>query len=155
MCTENLYKKLKYKLNNNEIYTIDKIIGDQYIINGYTFTEQQLALFFIVAYAVTVFKYQGDEINTHYNIFNTTQMNANELYTALSRTTKYEHIHLDKRQVAKSYKFHDYTTEQNKMCNPNKGGKYGKSLIDEIRTKDGLYYIGSTTGDINKRLNEH
>ena len=61
----------------------------------------------------------------------------------LSRTTKYEERHLDNKQIAKSYNFHDYTTEQNKMCNPNKGGIYGKSLIYEIRTKDDFYYIGS------------
>ena len=81
-------------------------------------------------------------------------MSANEQDTALSRTTKFEHIHLDRAKLKKKYQFHDYAKEENVIYNPTKGN-YSNSLIYEITTTDGKKYIGSTTGTIEKRLEEH
>lgn len=152
MCTANLDKREMY---NSEMYTLDKIAEGCYQINEQTFTEEELAENFIVAYCVTTHKFQGDEINTHYNIWDVQKMNANELNTALSRTTKYEYIHLDTQRLAGQYNFYDYTTEKNKIYTPAKGGIYGDSKIYEVTTSDGMKYVGSTTGTIENRLEEH
>ena len=66
---------------------LKKYKNDNYTINEKEFTEEELSNNFIVAYCITTCKYQGDQIDTHYNIFDIDKMNANELYVALSRTT--------------------------------------------------------------------
>ena len=108
-----------------------------------------------VAYCTTIHKYQGDEINTDYNIYDIERMSANELYTALGRTTKFNYIHLDQSKLKDKYEFHDYDKEKTPIYYPTKGGKYANSKIYEIVTTDQKYYIGSTTGSLKKRFHEH
>lgn len=52
---------------------------------------------------MTVRKYQGGEIDDHYNIYDINRMDKKQLYTSLSRTTKVEYIHLDENPLLKSY----------------------------------------------------
>ena len=49
---------------------------------------------FYLAFNIRVYKYQGAEIDQHYNIFATEAMNKKQLYTALSRTTKFKYIQI-------------------------------------------------------------
>ena len=128
----------------------------KYIINEKEFTEDELSNNFIVAYCITTCKYQGDQIDTHYNIFDIDKMNANELYVALSRTTKKEYIHLCSNEIKQHYDFFDYEKEKNIIYQPVIGGKYKNSKIYVITTSDNKYYVGSTTKkQINDRLQEH
>ena len=152
MCTNNLYKNEMY---NGEIYTLDKIDGCNYTINNTEFEEEEFKNNFIVAYCITACKYQGDKIECNYNIFDIEAMTANELYVGLSRTTNFNYIHLDNDKLKNKYEFHNYDKEENIIYNNLNCGKYKNSKIYEIITKDNKYYIGSTTGNLNKRLNEH
>ena len=42
----------------------------------------------IPAFCSTVYKYQGADINEHFNILDVNRMDEKQLYTFLSRTTK-------------------------------------------------------------------
>ena len=50
---------------------------------------------FIPTYSMTVYKYQGFTINENYNIHEIEMMTKRELYTAMSRGTKYEYVNFD------------------------------------------------------------
>ena len=50
---------------------------------------------FIPAFCCTVYKYQGADISEPYNIYNVNRMDKKQLYTAPSRITKFEYIHLN------------------------------------------------------------
>ena len=58
---------------------------------------------FIPAFCCTVYKYQGAEIDEHYDVYNVNRMDKNQLHTALSRTTKLEYIHLSNELLNKRY----------------------------------------------------
>ena len=58
---------------------------------------------FIPSFCVTVYKYQGADINEPYNIYDVNKMDKKQLYTALSRTTKLEYIHLNNKEVNNKY----------------------------------------------------
>ena len=47
-------------------------------------------------------KYQGGKIDEHYNIFDTHKMDVKEIHTSLSRTTKLEYIHLNRKKTMQS-----------------------------------------------------
>ena len=77
-------------------------------------------------------------------------MDKKQLYTALSRTTKFEHLHVDKLNerywikkntdiIARRIKFTEYKT--------------GK--IYRVKFDNGKFYIGSTKNTIEARLAEH
>ena len=152
MCTDNLYKKEMY---NGELYTVDKFQGSTVFVNGQEFNLDEFSKKFIVAYCITSHKYQGDEINEPYNIFDVDKMTANELYVAISRTTRFEFVHLDASLLKKKYFFHDFEKEENTTYNCTKNKKYGNGKIYKITTKDNKVYIGSTTDTIKKRREEH
>lgn len=152
VCTTNLKQ---HEMWNSETYALEEVRGDGCVINGKTFSKADVCKSFLPAYCSTVIRYQGDCIDSHYNILDVNKMSANELYTALSRTTKGEYIHLDKSQLRKWYWFHDYSREKNIVYKPIKGGKYGESKIYEVSV-DGKLYIGSTTKEkVEERLAEH
>ena len=60
-----------------------------------TLKHDEFKQLFTLGFCVTVYKYQGDKIKTHYNIYEAKKMDKRQLYTALSRTTKYDHLHVD------------------------------------------------------------
>ena len=57
--------------------------------NNEEFSENEFAESIIPLFCLTVYKYQGGEINTDYS-----RIDQKQLYTALSRTTKFEYIKL-------------------------------------------------------------
>ena len=94
---ENLFNMMEFKI---EHITED---GNMFTIGGHTFEYSKFSQCFIPAFCCTVYKYQGAEIDEHYNIYNVNRMDKKQLYTALSRTTKLEYIHLDTKFLCKRY----------------------------------------------------
>lgn len=92
---DNLFNMMEFKI---EHITED---GSMFTIGGYTFEYSKFSQCFFPAFCSTVLKYRGSEIDEHYNISNVNRMDKNQLYTALSRTTKLEYIHLSNELLNK------------------------------------------------------
>ena len=95
--TQNMRSKDMF---NMELYNIDSINENdesnlEFTLNGTVFSHSEFRESFIPACCVTAYKYQGGTISTPYNIYDVERMDKKQLYTALSRTTELNHIHLD------------------------------------------------------------
>ena len=96
------------EMYNMQLNNIDSINENdegnlEFMLNGQTFSHSEFRESFIPAFCVTVYKYQGGTINQHYNIDDVEKMDTKQLYTALSRTTKLDHIHLDTLKLKEQY----------------------------------------------------
>ena len=131
------------KKDNNE--TIFKIKD-----NLYNMTE--FARSFIPAFCVTVYKYQGADINENYNIFDVEKMDKKQLYTALSRTTKLNNIHLTNDDLNKKYE----VRRQPRVEQVNaKNNQYKNGKIYKVTFSDEKIYVGSTCEELDSRLKSH
>ena len=109
ICTVNIPKRSMY---NSEIYALNSIKracelrpegankgekGNVFVLNnGQEFDQNEFCKSFTLAYGVTVYKYQGGSIDKHYNIYIDSRIpSKREMYTALSRTTRLEFVHLN------------------------------------------------------------
>ena len=122
-------------------------------VNNEWFDEKEFAESFIPSFCVTVYKYQGTDINEHYNIFHINRMDKKQLYTALSRTTKLEYIHLNNKEVNRRYinrKQPTLETVNSKFNNLFKNGQIYKITFD-----NNMIYIGSTCEDLKTRIKKH
>lgn len=68
-------------------FKIEETVGDKLKVNGFWFERKEFRKKFIPSFCVTVYKYQGCDIDEHHNIFDVNRMDKKQLYTALSRTT--------------------------------------------------------------------
>lgn len=87
---DKIYNSERFKIIdiNEEDETI-KIDNDK-VISYLTYIN-----YFDMGFCFTVYKIQGATINEPYNIYDIDTMSKRELYTALSRTTKYEYINFE------------------------------------------------------------
>ena len=150
ICTDNMKDR---KMYNSQHYTIKKITTEGVTIaeNNEKFEMDEFRKCFNLAFCVTVYKYQSDDIDTvHYNIFDADRMNKKEMYTALSRTTKFEYIHV--QGLKKVYRY--YRRNKHETI-PIGHSEYQNGNIYRIDFEDEHIYIGSTTKKLEKRLDEH
>ena len=107
LVTQNLKDSDMYIMMRFEIQDIvendDDDDGITFCINNQRFSYNESRESFIPAFCVTVYKYQGEKINTHYSIFNANKLDKKQLHTALSRTAKLEYIHLDNNKLNNKY----------------------------------------------------
>lgn len=151
MCTDNIKKQ---NMMNSEQYTIQEIDSDKVLIkeNNVVFPLKEFKEKFILAFCVTVHKYQGGEINTHYNIFDVGIMDKKILYTALSRTKKIDYIHLYNKELRQKYRIRMNT---NHKVTGHYQNEYKDGKIYKIEFANGLIYIGCTINSTEERLKEH
>lgn len=95
-------------LKTEEIYHMMEFHVEQIDDTNVTINEtispiSKFAQSFIPAFCCTVYKYQGADISEPYNIFNVNRIDKKQLYTALSRTTKFEYIHLNTSALNRVY----------------------------------------------------
>jgi predicted GIY-YIG superfamily endonuclease len=148
-CIKNIKKRNMY---NNEEYTIHKIEGENITLNnGQVFHSKEFSFSFLPLLACTTHKYQGGSINENYNIYEADKMNRNMLYTALSRATHEDYIHID--NIKGYYEQAEYLKETF-LIKPCQDEKYNKGKIYLITAGDN-YYIGETTLDLETRLEQH
>ena len=147
--------RIKTKSAGNEYFkgermvceTIERV-GDEIIVNGmYLLKHLELA------YCNTAHENQGMTIDEPTNIYDWNIMSRQQRYTALSRMTDCEYIHLPKNyknNISRS----DYNDEFITPKNPEILTAFIYELFDE---ETGLYYIGQTTRDpeLEERLTEH
>ena len=144
---------------NMEQYNIDNIEENEdsnlnFILNGTIFSHSEFRESFIPAFCVTVYKYQRGTISTPYNIYDVEKMDKKQLYTALSRTTELNHIHLDTTKLNSEYKI-----RMPPLCvtvNSYFNDDYHNRQIYKITFKhNNKLYIGSSIRNLQERLNEH
>ena len=147
ICTANIKDMNMY---NSEQYTIEDMDSQTVTVNKMKFKHDEFRQWFTLAFCITVYRYQGDKIDTHYNIYDANRMDKRQLYTALSRTTKYEYIHVDK--LSEQY----WTkTKKDIIERSIKFTEYKTGKIYRIKFDNGKFYIGSTKNTIEQRLGEH
>ena len=123
-------------------------------INNETFNLNEFRENFLPNFCNTVYKNQGGKIDEHYNIWDTHRMDVKEMYTSLSRTTKLEYIHLDRKKLCSRYR----EREQDNMIILNSyfNADYQNGKIYHVTfEKNDKHYIGSTTQLLENRLDEH
>ena len=123
-----------------------------FLIKGYWFELKEFAQSFIPGFCVTVHKYQGAEINEHYNIYDVNRMDKKQLYTALSRTTKLEYLHLNNK-VNNKYSVRRQPNLE--LINAKFNSLYRNGKIYRVRFDNGKIYIGSTCENLELRLAWH
>ena len=109
---------------------------------------------FIPAFCVTVYKYQGGTISTPYNIYDVERMEKKQLYTALSRTTELNHVHLDTTKLNPKYKIRmppHYVTVNSYFNDNYHNGQIYKITFEH----NNKLYIGSSIRNLQERLNEY
>lgn len=89
---------------NSQIFYIDSIVDDKISIketldsNPRVNNKNEVIFYpksyFEPAFAVTVWRYQGDTIDEPYNIHQSNLMTKKQMYTALSRTTKFDYVNI-------------------------------------------------------------
>lgn len=135
------------KIYNSERFTITNIdkdnetitLNDNRVISFLTYEN-----YFDMAFCFTVYKIQGATINEPYQIYDINSMTKRELYTALSRTKKYEYINFEK--VKKNKIFVNCDTKDIKKIVPE---PFTKKEIHDVKVKE----IKETKIDI-ERLQE-
>ena len=88
---------------NTEEFVIEEINNNRFRVNNEWFDQKEFSESFIPSFCVTVYKFQGCDISESYNIYDTNRMDKRQLYTALSRTTKFDYIHINNRELNNRY----------------------------------------------------
>lgn len=100
LATTNIKDK---KIFNTMEFVIEEIKGNKFKVNNEWFGKKEFSESFIPSFCITVYKYQGADIDEPYNIHDVNRMDKKQLYTALSRTTKLEYIHLNNKEINNKY----------------------------------------------------
>ena len=99
LATQNINDKQVF---NTMEFVIEEIFGNEFKVNNETYELDVFSESFIPSFCVTVYKYQGCDINEHYNIHDVNRMDKKQLYTAMSRTTKHEYMHINNKEINNS-----------------------------------------------------
>lgn len=118
------------------------------------FVQCDFRQYFIPAFCCTVYKYQGADIKEHYNILDVNRMDKKQLYTCLSRTTKFEYIYLDNKFLNKKYVVREQRRLELMNSQFNSDFLYGKIYKVTFENCDKLY-VGSTCDKLEVRLQWH
>ena len=87
------------EIYNTMKFVIEEIHNSRFMVNREWFDQKEFAESFIPSFSVTVYKYQGADINEPYNIQDVNRMDKKQLYTALSPTTRFNYIHLNNKEL--------------------------------------------------------
>ena len=156
LVTQNMRNKDMF---NMEQYNIDNIEESEdgnliFTLNDTTFSHSEFRESFIPSFCVTVYKYQGGTISTPYNIYDVEKMDKKQLYTALSRTTELNHVHLDTTKLNPKYKIRmppHFVTVNSYFNDDYHNGQIYKITFEH----NNKLYIGSSIRNLQERLNEH
>ena len=146
--TQNLKKHEMYNMME---FTIGSISENSDMVNNIWCDMKDFRESFIPGFCCKVYKYQGADIDQHYNIYDVNRMDKKQLYTCLSRTTKYEYIHLDSHELNYCYRIREQPRLE--LVNSHFNSDYLKGKIYKISLeKCDKVYIGSTCEKLETRL---
>ena len=102
---------------------------------------------------MTVYKYQGADINEPFNVHDVSKMDKKQIYTALSRTTKLEYIHLNNKEL--NNKYCDRRQPILELVNAKFNSLYKDGKIYKVTFNNEKIYVGSTCEELKTRLRCH
>lgn len=145
------------KISKNEMFAMGKISTDFEIVrhNGEKFVvcEKLFVKAFIPAFCITSNKIQGGKIEEPYAIHEAERMSKNKMYVALSRATLHDNVNIVSKSCYGKKYFEEPQRDMVRLVDFK--GKFDKGKIYKISIEGGLRYIGSTTGTLEKRLEQH
>ena len=150
LATKNIKEK---SIFNTMEFKIEGIEGNKFKVNNEWFDEKTFSESFIPAFCVTVYKYQGSDINQPYNVHDVNRMNKKQLYTALSRTTRINYIHLNNKEIKNKYFNQRQPTLE--LVNSKFNSLYKNGKIYKVTFENEYIYIGSTYEELKTRLKWH
>ena len=80
------------------------------------------------------------DVNEHYNIHDINRMDKKQLYTVLSRTTKFEYIHIHNRELNNIY--FNWGTQILELTNAKFNSLYSNGKIYRVVFSDKQVYEG-------------
>ena len=93
------YGKIERKIKDQTIFNSDRLFIKSIADNTLSFENGKYASGKELkqlqqGFCATAYKWQGCTINEPFNIWDGAQMSMNEMYTAISRSSKYEHVNI-------------------------------------------------------------
>ena len=153
LATQNLKDEVIFNTMEFKLEDIRRKHEHEFKVNGTWFSLNVFACSFIPAFCVTVCKFQGCDIDEPYNVFDTGRMDKKQIYTALSRTTKFEYIHLNNSELNYKYYAREQPTEEISIASHD--NLYDSGKIYKITFSNGKVYVGSTCLTLDERLKSH
>ena len=150
LATQNLKDKEIY---NTMEFMIEEINDDNFKVKDKWYDIKEFSESFIPSFCVTVYKYQGADINDHYNIHDVNRMDRKHLYTALSRTTKLEYIHLNNKELNNRYINREQPILE--LINSKFNSLYKNGKIYKVTFNNEMVYVGSTCEELETRIKWH
>ena len=138
---------------NTMEFVIEKIKENKFKVNDEWFDKKEFSESFIPSFCVTVYKYQGADIDEPYNVHDVNRMDKKQLYTALSRTTQLEYIHVNNKEI--NNKYFNKRQPVLELVNSKFNSLYKNGKIYKVTFDNGMVYVGSTCEDLKTRLKWH
>lgn len=152
-CSGEKYNLKKQEIYNSQEYTITGHDNDNVLITDGKIEKKvpkdKFNHNFAHGFYSTVHRYQGGCIKEDYSIHEVEKFSLNMLYTALSRGVTYDKVHFDFNK--KRFKRVKYTYKPYDCSNDI---KLKTARIYKI-SGNGWFYIGMTTEELEKRLQQH
>jgi len=141
------------KIFNTMEFVIEEIDNHSFRVQNEWYDTKEFSENFIPSFCVTVYKYQGADINEPYNIHDVSHMDKKQLYTALSRTTKIDYIHVNNKEL--NNKYFDRRKPVLELVNSKFNSLYKNGKIYIVTFDNEKVYIGSTCEELQARLKWH
>ena len=153
---KDIYNTMEFTIEdiqNNNYESNKRQDNKKFMINEEWFDIKEFSESFIPSFCVTVYKYQGADVNEPYNIYDVNRMDKKQLYTALSRTTKLEYIHLNNKEI--NNKYFNRRQPMLELTNSKFNSLYKNGKIYKVTFDNEKVYIGSTCEELETRLKWH
>ena len=150
IATQNLKDK---DIFNTMEFVVQDIVDSILKVDGQWFEAGEFSESFISSFCVTVYKYQGGTIKEPYKVYDVNRMDKKQLYTALSRTTKLEYIHVNHKELNNRYINRKQPILE--LVNSRFNSLYKNGKIYKVTFDNNMVYAGSTCEELETRLKWH
>ena len=150
LATQNIKHK---NIFNTMEFVVEDMNDRSFKVNNEWFEIGEFSESFIPSFCVTVYKYQGADIDEHYNVHDVNRMDKKQLYTALSRTTKFDYIRINNKEI--SNKYFNRRSPILELVNSKFNSLYKNGKIYKVTFDNNLVYVGSTCEELETRFKWH
>ena len=135
---------------NTMEFVIEDIKDNKFKVNNEWFELNTFRQCFIPSFCVTVYKYQGADINEPFNIYDVNLMDKKQLYTAMSRTTRFDYLHVNNKMLKNIY--FNRKKPVLELVNSKFNSLFKNGKIYKVTS---YIYVGSTCQKLKTRLKWH